>query len=57
LFYFQQTKIDASSDEGDKPQTITGDIEFNNITFTYPSRQEAPVCFFMEFSNQYLSIQ
>jgi ABC-type multidrug transport system fused ATPase/permease subunit len=33
------------SDEGDKPQTIIGDIEFNNVIFTYPARQEAPVCF------------
>jgi len=45
LFFYQQTKIDATSDNGDKPQTVTGDIEFDNITFTYPARQEAPVCF------------
>ncbi|UJR22125.1 hypothetical protein I4U23_025189 [Adineta vaga] len=35
--------IDALSDSGDKPETIKGDIEFENITFTYPMRQDAPV--------------
>jgi ABC-type multidrug transport system fused ATPase/permease subunit len=44
--FYQQTKIDASNNEGDQPKTIIGDIEFDNITFTYPSRQEAPVRFF-----------
>jgi len=49
LFLYQKTKIDATSDDGDKPQSITGDIEFDNITFTYPARQEAPVCFSIFF--------
>jgi ABC-type multidrug transport system fused ATPase/permease subunit len=53
LFFYQQTKIDATSDDGDKPQTVTGDIEFDNITFTYPARQEAPVCFQIFFSAFY----
>ena len=35
--------IDALTEEGDKPQTMIGDIEFDNVTFTYPSRQESPV--------------
>ncbi|CAF1202712.1 unnamed protein product [Rotaria sordida] len=39
----RQTKIDVSSDEGDKPQNIIGDIEFDNVTFTYPARQETPI--------------
>ncbi|CAF4167540.1 unnamed protein product, partial [Rotaria sordida] len=39
----RQTKIDVSSDEGDKPQNMIGDIEFNNVTFTYPARQETPI--------------
>ena len=43
LFFHQQTKIDASNDEGDKPKNIVGDIEFDNVVFTYPARQEAPV--------------
>ncbi len=45
LFFYQKTKIDVTSDEGEKPQTITGDIEFDNVIFTYPARQEAPVSF------------
>ncbi len=43
LFY-KETKIDATSDEGDKPKSLIGDIEFDNVIFTYPARQEAPVC-------------
>jgi hypothetical protein len=43
LFIYQKAKIDASSDGGDKPEKITGDIEFDNVIFTYPARQEAPV--------------
>ncbi|CAF3295551.1 unnamed protein product, partial [Rotaria sp. Silwood2] len=39
----RKTKIDASNDEGEKPQIITGDIEFDNVTFTYPARQEVSV--------------
>ena len=39
----QKSKIDASSDEGEKPQSVIGDIEFDNVTFTYPARQESPV--------------
>ncbi|CAF0756890.1 unnamed protein product [Adineta steineri] len=39
----RQTKIDASSDAGEKPQSLTGDIEFKDVIFTYPARQEAPI--------------
>ncbi|CAF4238538.1 unnamed protein product, partial [Rotaria sordida] len=39
----RQTKIDVSSDEGDKPENMIGDIEFNNVIFTYPARQETPI--------------
>ena len=35
--------IDASSDEGEKPNTIVGDIEFKDVVFTYPARQDALV--------------
>jgi ABC-type multidrug transport system fused ATPase/permease subunit len=51
LFLYQQTKIDASSDEGEKAQNIIGDIEFDNVTFSYPARQESPVCFSNLFSD------
>ncbi|CAF0788245.1 unnamed protein product [Adineta ricciae] len=39
----RKTKIDASNDEGEKPHTIIGDIEFKDVIFTYPSRPEAPI--------------
>ncbi|CAF4145934.1 unnamed protein product [Rotaria sordida] len=39
----RQTKIDASSADGDKPQNIIGDIEFDSVTFTYPARQKASI--------------
>jgi ABC-type multidrug transport system fused ATPase/permease subunit len=42
--FYKETKIDATSDEGDKPKSLIGDIEFDNVIFTYPARQEAPVC-------------
>ena len=42
-FVFQETKIDATSDEGEKPETIIGYIEFRNVLFTYPARDETSV--------------
>ncbi|CAF3938442.1 unnamed protein product [Rotaria sordida] len=39
----RQTTIDAMNDEGDKPQQIIGDIEFDNVTFTYPARLETSI--------------
>jgi hypothetical protein len=36
--------IDGTSADGDKPGTLVGDIEFDNVSFTYPARQETPVC-------------
>ncbi|CAF3737713.1 unnamed protein product [Adineta steineri] len=33
--------INALSDDGEKPPTIKGDIEFDNVSFTYPARQDA----------------
>ena len=35
--------IDSSSDEGFKPESVVGDIEFNNVVFSYPTRQEVNV--------------
>lgn len=39
----RQSKIDVTIEQGDIPSTFTGDIEFQNVHFTYPSRKEAPV--------------
>ncbi|RDD35897.1 Multidrug resistance protein 1, partial [Trichoplax sp. H2] len=35
--------IDASSDEGEKPSNVTGDIQLRNINFTYPARKDVQV--------------
>ncbi|RNA33916.1 Multidrug resistance 1 [Brachionus plicatilis] len=32
--------IDTSSEEGNKPVDVTGNIEFNNVNFNYPSRPD-----------------
>jgi ATP-binding cassette subfamily B (MDR/TAP) protein 1 len=39
----RQSKIDIFNDSGDVLTKFTGDIEFRNVHFTYPSRQDAPV--------------
>ncbi|CAF3793980.1 unnamed protein product [Rotaria sordida] len=38
----RESKIDAMSNEGDKSEHIIGDIEFENVTFTFPARPEIP---------------
>ena len=35
--------IDSSSDEGKKPSSVDGEIIFNNVSFSYPTRQESTV--------------
>jgi ABC-type multidrug transport system fused ATPase/permease subunit len=35
--------IDSASDEGEKPIELIGNIEFNNVTFNYPSRPEITI--------------
>jgi ATP-binding cassette subfamily B (MDR/TAP) protein 1 len=35
--------IDSASDEGLKPDTVQGKIEFDRVTFTYPSRPDVPI--------------
>ncbi len=55
-FSFKETKIDATSKEGDKPKSLIGDIEFDNVIFTYPARQEAPVCLFHFLQSILLSL-
>ncbi|CAF1405022.1 unnamed protein product [Adineta steineri] len=37
----RKSKINIFSDDGKIPSKFTGDIEFKNVHFTYPSRQEA----------------
>jgi hypothetical protein len=37
------SKIDAFTNEGEKPKTVVGDIELKNVVFTYPARQDTPV--------------
>ena len=39
----QISKIDAFANQGEQPDTVVGDIELENVTFTYPARPEAPV--------------
>jgi ABC-type multidrug transport system fused ATPase/permease subunit len=39
----QQSNIDSSSDAGEKPATISGKIQFQNVSFTYPSRPDIQV--------------
>lgn len=40
----QKPNIDSFSEDGYKPEYIKGDIEFQNIHFSYPSRPEVEVC-------------
>lgn len=40
----QKPNIDSFSEDGYKPEYIKGDIEFQNIHFSYPSRPEIKVC-------------
>ncbi|XP_078719768.1 phosphatidylcholine translocator ABCB4-like [Lampetra fluviatilis] len=38
-----QPQIDSFSEEGYKPDKITGNVEFQDVHFTYPSRADVPV--------------
>ncbi|XP_041479457.1 ATP-dependent translocase ABCB1-like [Lytechinus variegatus] len=39
----EEPVIDMRSEEGLKPNTITGNIDFEKVEFTYPSRPDVPV--------------
>ncbi|KAJ3207855.1 Multidrug resistance protein 1 [Clydaea vesicula] len=39
----RQSEIDSSSNLGEIPTTFTGDVEFKNIDFHYPSREDVPI--------------
>ena len=41
--YLPKYVIDSSSEDGLKPSTVNGAIEFQNVTFAYPTRQESNV--------------
>merc|ERR1712159_424039 len=36
--------IDSSSSDGKKPRKVTGEIKFENVHFSYPSRPDQPIC-------------
>ncbi|GMS96690.1 hypothetical protein PENTCL1PPCAC_18865, partial [Pristionchus entomophagus] len=39
----QVPRIDAYSDRGDRPASVSGRVEFHNVHFRYPTRREAKV--------------
>ena len=39
----RESQIDILKNDGEIPSTLIGDIEFRNVQFTYPSRQDASV--------------
>ena len=39
----RESKINIFKSDGDIPSTFSGDIEFKNVRFTYPSRIESSV--------------
>lgn len=39
----RQPLLDSSSDMGDKPSEIHGHVEFQDVSFSYPSRPHIPV--------------
>lgn len=41
----RESKINIFREDGEMPSKLNGDIEFRNVHFTYPSRQEAKVRF------------
>lgn len=43
LCLLQEPEIDKRKDKGMKPQSIEGNIEFRNVRFSYPIRQDVPV--------------
>jgi ATP-binding cassette subfamily B (MDR/TAP) protein 1 len=39
----KKSKIDSSSDDGMTLENVTGTIDFNNISFKYPSRPDVQI--------------
>jgi ATP-binding cassette subfamily B (MDR/TAP) protein 1 len=42
-FIDRRSKIDSTSDEGIKLETVDGNIEFNHVSFKYPSRPDVQI--------------
>ncbi|CAF1399450.1 unnamed protein product, partial [Didymodactylos carnosus] len=43
MLEFQESKIDAFNQAGQTPEIVEGEIEFQNVQFTFPTRKEVPV--------------
>ena len=43
VYYVQVLEIDSSSEEGETPNSFDSTIQFNNVSFNYPSRPDVPV--------------
>lgn len=39
----REPPIDVSSEEGEKPDDVDGEIEFKDVNFVYPSRADVKV--------------
>lgn len=39
----RKSKIDSSSNDGMVPENVTGNIDFNNVSFKYPSRPDVQI--------------
>ena len=39
----RKSKIDTSSDDGMMRENVTGDIDFSNVSFKYPSRPDVQI--------------
>lgn len=39
----RKSRIDSSSDEGAIMENVTGSIDFNNVSFKYPSRPDVQI--------------
>ena len=42
-YCLQVPEIDSSSSEGETPAKFDSTVEFNNVSFSYPSRPDVPV--------------
>ena len=40
----QEPEIDWSSEEGETPDNLDGNIKFSDVVFNYPARPDVQVC-------------